>query len=307
LDALKSLGAREAISSRGDGKPPVIIRGPLKGGYTELPGINSQWLTPLLIVAPLLDRDTEIKVSNLMEKPYIKMTLDWIERCGGKVENEGYEYFRIRGGQEYRGYEYTIPGDWESACFVIAATAMIEGSEVTLMGLDTRDVQGDKVVIDIVKSMGAEVEIKNHGLDGIRVASTGHLEGIEIDCRDIPDAIPYLAVLGTAAKGKTVLRNIAPSRLKETDRPATIKMELEKMGAKIELRENEMIIYNSRLRGAVIDGHMDHRIVMAASIAGLIAEGVTAVSDAQYHIKSFPTFYSVIKGLGGNIMRVEEL
>lgn len=307
LRALKMLGARDAISARGDGKPPVIIRGPLKGGYAELPGINSQWLTPLLIVAPLFDNDTEIKVDNLMERPYIRMTLEWIERCGGKVENEDYRFFRIRGGQRYRAYRHTIPGDWESACFVMAAASMIEGSDVTVTGLDIRDNQGDKVVIDILRSMGAEVEVKNYGIDGIRIASSRPLEGIEIDCKDIPDAIPYLAVLGTIARGKTILKNIAPSRLKETDRPATIKMELEKMGARIELKENEMIIYNSKLKGAMIDGHMDHRIVMATSIAGLVAEGITVVSDAEFYKKSFPTFYEVMRSIGANIIRVEKI
>jgi 3-phosphoshikimate 1-carboxyvinyltransferase len=307
LKALKMLGAKEAISSRGDGKPPVIIKGPIKGGYVELPGINSQWITPLLIVAPLLEKDTEIKIiDDPAEVPYLRMTLDWVERAGGKIEHDNFKYFRIKGGQRYRAYKYEIPGDWESATFVMAAAAMIEGSDVTLMGLDIRDSQGDKIVIDILRSMGADIEIKNYGIDGVRVISSRPLEGIEIDCKDIPDAIPYLTVLGTVARGKTVLRNIAPSRLKETDRPAIIKMELEKMGARIELKENEMIIYNSKLKGSIINGHMDHRIVMAASIAGLVAEGVTVVTDAEYHRKSFPTFYEVMRSIGANIIRGEE-
>jgi len=307
LDALKALGAREATSARGDGKPPVIIRGRLKGGYVKMPGINSQWISPLLLVAPLLENDTEIEVENPMERPYLQMTLEWIKRCGGSVYNDDFRYFRIRGGQSYRPYIYTLPGDWESACFVMAAVAMIEGSEVELKGLDIRDVQGDKEVVNILRSMGAKIEIKNYGLDGIRVTSVGPLEGIEIDCRDIPDAIPYLSVLGTAARGKTILKNIAPSRLKETDRPAVMKQELSKMGAKIELSENEMIIYNSNLKGALIDGHMDHRVVMATAIAGLVADGITVISDAEYYKKSFPTFYEVMKMLGANIMRVESI
>jgi len=309
LKALKDLGATAAFSARGDGKPPVIIRGIIKGGKTSLPGINSQWLTPLLIATPLAKEDSEIYVQDLHEKPYIEMTLQWLNMAGVKVEHENFERFYIEGNQTYRPYKFTVPGDWESASYVLVAGALMEEAEITLYGVDTRDVQGDKVIIDILKQMGADIVVKNYGLDGITIRSTGKLEGIEIDCRNIPDAIPHLAVLGCHAKGKTVLRNIAASRLKETDRPAVIKKELQKMGAKIELKEeeNEMIVYHSKLHGAWIDGHMDHRIVMATALAGMIADGTTVISDAEYYKKSFPTFYETFKSLGANMLRVQEV
>lgn len=307
LDALKDLGAKAAFSVRGDGKPPVVIRGVVRGGKTTIPGINSQWLTPLLIAMPLAEEDTEVYVPNLYERPYIEMTLQWVRRVGGRIDHENFEMFHIYGGQTYKPYRFTIPGDWESACFVLAAGVLVEDAEITIYGVDTRDVQGDKVVVDILKQMGADITVKNYGLDGITIRSTGELEGIEVDCKHLPDAIPYLAVLGTYAKGKTVLKNIESSRLKETDRPAVIKKELEKMGAKIELKKNEMIIHHSKLHGAWIDGHMDHRIIMATAIAGMIAEGVTVISDAEYYSKSFPTFYEVFKSLGANILKVKEV
>lgn len=306
LNALNDLGAY-AFSTKGDGKPPIVVRGVIRGGKTRLPGVNSQWLTPLLIATPLAERDTEIYVEDLHERPYIRMTLQWLERAGVKVEHENFERFYIRGGQRYSPYRYVVPGDWESASYVLVAGAIVEDSEVTIYGVDTRDVQGDKAIVDILKQMGAEVIVRNYGVDGITVRSTGELEGIEIDCKDLPDAIPHLAVLGTFAKGSTVLKNIAASRLKETDRVMTSKMELEKMGARIEVRDNEMIIHHSKLHGAWIDGHMDHRIVMALSLAGMIAEGTTVISDAEYAKKSFPTFYEVFRSLGANILRVESV
>ena len=307
LNALKDLGAKAAFSVRGDGKPPVVIRGVIKGGRTSLPGVNSQWLTPLLIATPLAEGDTEIYVQDLHERPYIKMTLQWLSMAGVKVEHENFERFYISGGQTYKPYRFIVPGDWESASYVLAAGALVEDAEITVYGVDTRDVQGDKAIIDILRQMGADVTVRNYGLDGITVRSTGELEGIEVDCKNLPDAIPHLAVLGCYAKGKTVLKNIAASRLKETDRPAVIKKELQKMGAKIELKDNEMIIYHSKLRGAWIDGHMDHRIVMATALAGMIAEGTTVISDAEYYKKSFPTFYEVFKSLGANMLRVQEV
>jgi 3-phosphoshikimate 1-carboxyvinyltransferase len=306
LDALKQLGAEAAFSARGDGKPPLIVKGVIKGGKTTLPGINSQWLTPLLIATPLAEKDSEIMVKDLHESPYIRMTLEWLDRCKIKVDcDEGLERFFVYGGQSYKSYRYVLPGDWESASYVLVAGAMMEDAEITVYGVDLRDVQGDKAIVKILKDMGADINVRNYGADGIVVRGGSELSGIEIDCKELPDAIPHLAVLGTQAKGKTVLRNVAASRLKETDRVASIKMELEKMGAKIEDRGNEVIIYQSKLHGAWIDGHMDHRIVMASSLAGMVAEGTTVISDAEYVRKSFPTFYEVFKSLGANILRVQ--
>jgi len=303
LNALKDLGA-EAFSLRGDGKPPVVVKGVIKGGRTRLPGVNSQWLTPLLMATPLAKSNTEIYVEDLHEKPYIEMTLQWLERCGVRVEHKDFKLFHVEGNQQYKPYRFTLPGDWESASYVLSAGALVKDAEVTVYGVDTEDVQGDKVIVSILKEMGAEVKVKDHG---ITVASVGELEGVEIDCKNLPDAIPHLAVLGSYAKGKTVLKNIAASRLKETDRPVTIKMELEKMGARIDLKENEMVIHHSELQGAWIDGHQDHRIIMATALAGMIAKGTTIISGAEYYAKSFPTFYDVFKSLGADILRVEEI
>lgn len=304
LDALKELGA-EAFSTKGDGKPPLVVRGVIKGKKLALPGLTSQWFTPILIAAPLAEKDTEIVVENLHESLYVEMTLQWLHRCGVKVDREGLGKFYIYGGQHYQSYQFTLPADWESASYVLVAGAIIEDAEVTVYGMDTRDIQGDKVIIKILENMGADIEVRNYGVDGIVIRGGRELTGIEIDCRELPDAIPHLAVLGTQAKGKTVLTNVAPSRIKETDRVSTIKMELEKMGAEIEDKGTEAIIHQSKLHGTWIDGHNDHRIVMASAIAGMVAEGNTVISDAEFVKKSYSTFYETFKGLGAQILKVE--
>ncbi|MEW6377520.1 MAG: hypothetical protein AB1502_17245 [Thermodesulfobacteriota bacterium] len=120
-----------------------------------------------------------------------------------------------------------------------------------------------------------------------------------------PDAVPILAVLGCKAKGKTVLRNIGVSRLKETDRTLSIKEELTKMGGRFEETPDSLTIYHSELKGADIDGRHDHRIVMATAVAGLMAEGTTTIDHAEYVKVSFPNFYEVMKGLGAQIEWVE--
>ena len=305
LESIRDLGG-EAFSVRGDGSQPVVIKGRIRGGKTSLPGINSQWLSPLLINAPLAPEDTEIYVENLQERPYIRMTLGWLKRGGIEYREENMERFYLKGGQKYNAFEYEIPSDWESACFPIVGAAITD-SDITLYGLDTNDYQGDRAIIDILKKMGANIDVRNNGKDGIRIKSGKTLKGIEIDCRDIPDAPPILSVLGTQAEGKTVLKNLGASRLKETDRAKSIAEELKKMGAKIEEYKDSMVIYKSDLHGTRINGHTDHRIVMATAIAGLVAKGNTIIDDASYVKISFPNFYEVMSSLGMKIERVKEL
>ncbi len=305
LNAIKDLGG-EAFSTKEDGSQPVVVKGPIRGGKTSLPGINSQWLSPLLINTPLAPYDTEIIVKDLQERPYIRMTLGWLKRTGIEYKEENMERFVLYGDQRYKTFEYEIPSDWESACFPIVAAAITD-SDITLFGLDINDYQGDKAIIDILKEMGADIEVKNNGKDGIRIRGGKTLKGIEIDCRDLPDAPPILSVLGTQAEGKTVLRNLGASRLKETDRAKSIAQELRKMGAEIEEYKDSMVIYRSDLYGTRIDGHTDHRIVMATAVAGLVAKGNTIIDDAEYTRISFPNFYEIMTSLGAKIERVEKV
>jgi len=305
IDSLNDLGAK-AFSTRNTGTAPIIVKGILKGGKTKLPGINSQWLTPLLINCPLSDGDTEVYVENLQEKPYIRMTLGWLKRQNISFKEENMEKFYLPGGQSYKSFDETIPGDWESACFPLVAAA-ITNSEITVYGLDINNYQGDKAIINILRDMGANIEVKDEGRNGIIVKGGKDLRGIEINCSDLPDIIPIAAVLGCRAKGKTVLTNLGASRLKETDRVRSITEELIKMGAKIEESENSLTVYESDLRGTLIDGRNDHRIVMATAVAGFIAKGSTLINNAEYVKISFPNFFEIMSQLGANIERLENV
>lgn len=304
VDALNALGAK-AVSTRNNGLAPLVISGKLKGGYAELEGVNSQWLTPLLVAGALADGDTEIReVSTMHERPYVDMTIGMMKQAGVEVENDNYETFRVKGGQTYRATDFVIPGDWGSAGYPMVAAA-ITGSTATFMNLNEKDYAGERVYAEILEKMGCKVEIRNGGKDGVVISSTGDLQGIEIDCSGMPDAVPALAVLGCVAKGKTVLKRIKSTRLKETDRAASIRMELEKMGGRFEETEDTMTIYHSDLKGAFIDGHHDHRIVMATAVAALVAEGPTIISDSEYAAVSFPEFYDVMRQMGARIERLE--
>jgi len=298
IDALNDLGAH-VFSTRNAGVAPLVIKGPLKGGATKLPGINSQWLTPLLIAGALTREGVTVVEDNLMERPYIDMTMAWMRLAGATSSHKNYEEFYVPGNQTYKAFTAHIPADWGSSGYPMIGAAITD-SKVTFVGMDPDDFAGERRYPYILKEMGARVSFEDGGRTVI-VEGGNDLRGIEIDCSNTPDAVPILAVLGCKAKGKTVLYNIGASRLKETDRTRSIREELTKMGGKFEETPDSLTIYPSNLKGAKIDGRHDHRIVMATVIAGLMAEGETEVSDAEYCKVSFPNFYELMKSLGATI------
>jgi 3-phosphoshikimate 1-carboxyvinyltransferase len=298
IDALNDLGAH-VFSTRNLGVAPLVIKGPLKGGTTKLPGINSQWLTPLLIAGALTPEGVTVIEDNLMERPYIDMTIHWMKLAGATCTHKNYEEFYVPGNQSYKAFIAHIPADWGSAGYPMIGAAITD-SKVTFVGMDPNDFAGERRYPYILKEMGAKVTFEEGGTV-VTVEGGSELNGIEIDCSDTPDAVPILAVLGCRAKGKTVLRNIGASRLKETDRTRSIREELTKMGARLEETADTLTIYPSTLKGAKIDGRHDHRIVMATAIAGLVAEGETEISDAEYCKVSFPNFFELMKSLGAKI------
>jgi 3-phosphoshikimate 1-carboxyvinyltransferase len=187
--------------------------------------------------------------------------------------------------------------------------AAITDSDITLHGLDYRDVHGDKVIVDILKEMGADIEVRNFGLDGIRVRGGKTLKGIEIDCTNIPDSPPILTTLGCFAEGKMKLYNLASSRLKETDTPAMVLEELLKMGARIDpiTDDHSMTIYKSDLKGCEMVDHNDHCIVMATAVAALGAKGTTTINGAEWSAISFPDFFETLARPGARVENKAEM
>ncbi len=305
--ALNDLGARSFLTRSGSEAAPIVCGGPVVGGITSLPGVNSQWLTPLLMIGPLTEKGITVEVDNLQEKPYIDMTLRWLARVGVEFTNNDWRLFHVPGGQSWQAFQGTVPSDWESACFPLVAAAITD-SDITLYGLDMFDAQGDRDIVRILREMGADVEVKEDGRGGVRVRGGRSLHGIEVDCGDIPDAPPILAVLGTQAEGRTVLYNLHASRLKETDRPRSIYEELLKMGGRLHWESDDrLVIETSDLTGTQISGRHDHRIVMATACAALVASGTTTISNAEYAKVSFPTFFEVMTSLGAPFQLEGEL
>lgn len=300
LKAINNLGA-QAISTRNNDMAPVIVKGKIKGGVTDLDSVTSQYLSALLINAPLFEKDTEINITRLNEIPYVDITLWWLDKLGIKYENNNYNSFYLKGGQRYNAINTTIPGDFSSATF-FAVQAAISGGEFILDNLDINDPQGDKEVFSILEDMGASVKVQDQS---ITIKGNG-LKGREIDMNAIPDALPAMAVAGCFADGETRLVNVPQARLKETDRIKVMCEELKKMGADIRELEEGLIVRRSNLKGCRLKGYGDHRIVMALSLAGLNADGETTIDTAEAIKVTFPEYVQLMKNSGGDMSFVTE-
>ncbi len=300
VNALNALGAR-VESVPGNGKLPLNVSGFLEGGFVEIDGLNSQPVSSILINSALAKNDMEMRVTNFHEQSYVRMTMQWLDWMGIKYCEKKMETFNVEGEQQFNSFERSIPADFSSATFPLCAASIISGSDVLLQGLDMDDSQGDKDVVAMLQKMGAEIDVNE---DGIRVRGS-ELHGTELDLDNTPDALPALAVVGCFADGETRLVNVAQARIKETDRIAAMATELKKMGADVEELEDGLVIRKSNLKGAEVDGKHDHRLVMALSIAGMLAEGSTTVKTAESVDVTFPTYPKLMSSLGAKMELVK--
>ena len=298
--SLTDLGASVSCTLD-NGCAPVVVRGRLRGGKTSIEAVTSQYVSSLLMNCPLADGTSEIDVPLLNEQPYVMITLGWLERCGIKVERDELRWFRIPGGQRYRGFNVRVPADFSSATFFLAA-GVLGNNDILVQGLDFSDTQGDKVVVDYLRQMGARIDIEP---DGVRVRP-GQLTGCEIDMNATPDALPMMAVVGCFAAGRTELVNVPQARLKETDRIAVMRAELSKLGARITERPDGMVIERSDLRGADVNGHFDHRVVMALAVAATAISGETRIAAAEAMVVTFPTVVDCMTRLGADLRVIRE-
>lgn len=298
LDALSQLGVSTA-SMRGDGYAPVIIQGPIKSGKAVIHGEDSQPVSALLIACTFAEGPIELTVQNPGEKPWVALTLDWFDRLGISYENHDYTLYRLLGNNKYEGFEYTVPGDFSSAAFPIAA-ALITQSEITIKNIDMNDSQGDKELISVFQKMGANIEIDEKN-KAMYVKKGRSLKGIKVDINNFIDAITILAVVACFAEGETHIYNGAVAKQKECNRIHCIAAELRKMGADITETEDGLYIRKSALKAARAHSYHDHRMAMSLAVAALGAEGETIVSSVECVSKTFSTFMHDFNTLGAEI------
>jgi 3-phosphoshikimate 1-carboxyvinyltransferase len=304
--ALRKLGV-DCVSS--GGYPPVIVDGgQLAGGVTSIRGdVSSQFVTGLLFAAPLAEAQTEIKVTTRLEsRPYASLTLDVLRSHQIVVDaTRGLRYFKVPGKQRYRPAVHTVPGDYSSASFLMAA-AVLTGSSIVVENLVPN--QPDSMITSLLRQMGAPVEEVDNQVrvDGQTGAGgrkeDGGLRGIEVDARDIPDLVPVIAAVGCRAIGETRIVGAKRLRIKESDRLSSLGQELQKFGARVTQDDDSLTVNApSTLVGARVDSHGDHRIAMACSVLGLVSKGTTEVEHAECVSKSYPKFYEDLRHLGGRV------
>lgn len=297
IEGLKGLGAT-ALSLREDGRAPLIIKGPIKPGVTHLLGQDSQPVSALLIACSFLEGISEIHVTGAGEKPWIDLTLHWLDKFHMAYEREGYERYTLFGKAKISGFHYRVPGDFSSAAFPIAA-ALVTGSELTIQGIDKEEIQGDKKLIDILIQMGAPLSWTSN--NALLIKKGANLQGMAVDLNDCIDALPIVSILGCFAKGQTHIYNAEIARKKESDRICAITQELRKMGALIEELPDGLRIRSSPLVGNHLHSHYDHRIALALAIAGLGAKGTSYIEEVECINKTYANFSKDFQNLGCNI------
>jgi len=302
LSALESLGAN-ARSMENNGCPPIEIQGgKLSGGGVTVSGqVSSQHISALLMIAPYTENGLTIKLTNEpRSRPYIDITLNAMREFGVEAANQDYKEFLVKGGQRYKGKHYRIEGDYSSAAYFLAAGA-IGGQPVTVKNIKAGSAQGDKNLLNILSAMGCPVV---HQKEQVTVYRRDELKGVTIDMGDFPDLVQTVAVVAAYARGKTEMTNIGHLRFKETDRLNATAAEMAKMGIRVDVTDNSMVIYGGKPKGAEIEAHNDHRLAMSLAIAALFAEGNSIISGAEAVSKSYPRFFSDLAGLGA---KIEEL
>ncbi|HQR74331.1 MAG TPA: 3-phosphoshikimate 1-carboxyvinyltransferase [Sulfurovum sp.] len=289
VDALRQAGAHITYEEN-EGYPPLLIEAQgLRGGDVQIDGaISSQFLTALLMAAPLAKEDMKISIiGELVSKPYIDITLHIMKTFGVEVIHENYKTFTIKGNQNYKAVEsFMVEGDASSASYFLAAAA-IKGGKVKVTGIGKTSIQGDVLFVDVLEKMGAKVEWG----DSYVAVSKGELHAIDMDFNHIPDAAMTIATTALFAKGTTVLRNIYNWRVKETDRLSAMATELRKVGAEVEEGEDYLkITPPDTLRHAAIDTYDDHRMAMCFSLLALDSASVT-INEPECTSKTFPTYF----------------
>ncbi|HEY9074177.1 MAG TPA: 3-phosphoshikimate 1-carboxyvinyltransferase [Desulfobaccales bacterium] len=286
LKALEQLGV-QAASERGDGCPPVTVRGGLTGGRAALSGkVSSQYVSALLFIGPLAPEGVKIEITDeLVSRPYVDLTLEVLGDFDISYYREGYRFFQVPGGQVYQPLDYAIEADASSASYFWAAAA-VTGGKVTITNLTLDSCQGDAAFPRVLERLGCTVESSESGL----AVRGGELHGIEVDMAAMPDLVPTLAVVAAFAPGETVITGVAHLRHKESDRLAAVATELKKMGIAARETADGLIIPGGTPHGAAIDTYQDHRLAMSFAVAGLKVPGVV-INDPGCVAKSFPDFW----------------
>ncbi len=295
LDALRALGA-SARAERDNGCPPVVIEigpGGVCGGTARIDAaVSSQFVSALLMPAPLWPAGLRLAVSGEAAEPFITMTLRLMEQwgVGPTIENGT---IVVPGGRRYSAQQpFEIEPDASSASY-FAAAAALTGGNVVLEGLRADSVQGDVAFLKLLERMGARLDWR---AAGVEVSGTGRLEGVDVTMNAMPDMVPTLAAIAPWCSSPVRIRGVAFIRHHESDRLRSLATELTHLGASVHECEDGMLIEPSRLKPTAVDTHDDHRIAMAFAILGLKVPGMR-IRNPGCVAKTYPDFFCDLASL----------
>jgi len=296
LDALAAMGVD--VKSRDQGFPPVTIRAAgLPGGTTVLKDIeSSQYVSSLLISAPYGAADTVLELEGRIPSlPYVEMTREAMGAFGIAVVKEEPNRYTVGRGA-YQGIKYKVEGDASSASYFFLAAALC-GGRVRVENVNPRTLQGDIGFLNILENLGCRVLRGDHVIE----VQGGTLKKGEyvFDMGDMPDMVPTLAALAAVRPGRTVIRNAAHLRLKESDRLAAPAMELNRIGIRADEKEDGLIIEGGNPHGTVIETYNDHRMAMSFAVLGLAVPGMR-IKNRDCVNKSFPGFWKELDKLAAD-------
>ncbi|MCL6459054.1 MAG: 3-phosphoshikimate 1-carboxyvinyltransferase [Gorillibacterium sp.] len=301
INSLQQLGIQ--IEDNG-GKLPITIRGgkPEGGKITVSGAVSSQFLSSLLFMTPLLEKDTEIEVlHDLKSKIIVGQTLEVLEMAGIRIEAAAdLMHYRIPGRQVYKPAEYAVQGDYPGSAAILAAAA-VTNSDVRVLRLAEQSRQGEREVVDVLRSMGVPL---THANGVVHVQGIGQLKAGEFDGDGFTDGVLAMVAASAFAEGTSRFYNVENLRYKECDRISDFVRELRKAGVDAEERQSEIIVHGSPMGvegGVEIDAHYDHRVIMALTIVGLRSRKGLMIKDAQHVAKSYPNFFEHLKALGAEI------
>lgn len=282
IEPLRDLG----VEVESDGFLPILVRGPLRGGETDVEAyVSSQFLTGLLMSLPLASEDTILHVEQPNSLPYLAVTVDLASRFRIRMEHNGFKEFFIPGGQRYSPAKMEIEGDWSSAAFMLTAGAI--AGEVTAKRMNTLSLQADMAIIEALTRAGAVIITIPHEI----TVRKRELAAFEFDATQRPDLFPILAVLAANCKGTSYIKGVGRLLYKESNRAEAILSQYTKLGMNVAIEDDVMTVCGGELVGATIDSCGDHRIAMAAAVAGLNASSPVTITHAEAVNKSYPRFW----------------
>jgi 3-phosphoshikimate 1-carboxyvinyltransferase len=297
IEAMRALGA-DAVCVNSNGCPPVIVRGGgFNGGSCRIKGtLSSQYLSAILMAAPFAKDGAKIEVEgDLVSKPYVDMTRSMMAQFGLSSEKDAYSTLHVRPAtQESGSRNYSIEPDASGATYFLAAAAVL-GSAVTIEGLGKNSLQGDAKFVEVLEKMGCIVEQSETQTS---VTGSEHkLRALNYDFEAMPDTAQTAAALAIFADGTSTLTGLRTLRVKETDRIAAMKTELEKLGAIVAATDDSLTITPPKSLPADysqpigIETYDDHRMAMAMAVAGLKTPLI--IQNAECVNKTFPTFWDL--------------